>query len=159
MFRVATGSALGTLALAGAAGCAGGAGDRDGEPPDPLIAQAELARADAAAAQAAAVLLPDRATALGVVASERTAHADALSAEVTRAAGSYRDGSTPGSSPAALSPTPEPAVPASLDALRDRIGAAQRSAADLARTQSAFRAGLLGSISAACGAQLAVLLG
>jgi hypothetical protein len=42
--------------------------------------------------------------------------------------------------------------------LRDRITKSQQSAADLARTQSGYRAGLLASISAACATEAVVLL-
>ncbi|WP_425516866.1 hypothetical protein [Skermania piniformis] len=157
VLRITTGCVAGALAAGTATACAASDPDREREPPDPLIAQAILARADAAAAQAAATVSADHAAALGVVAAERNAHADVLDAEVARAVGRYRDGSAPSSTAQPATPV-APASPLSVDQVRTRIGTAQRSAADLARIQSGYRAGLLGSISAACGAQLAVLL-
>lgn len=127
------------------------ADDADTVPPvDPLIAHAELARGDAAAATAAIAVLADRAPALQLVAAERTAHAEALTKEVDRAAGTSTT-AVP-TSPAA------PADPPTLDAVRGRLGDSQRRAADLARTLSDYRAGLLGSISAACAVHAAVVL-
>jgi hypothetical protein len=42
--------------------------------------------------------------------------------------------------------------------LRERLWHSKRDTADLARVQSDYRAGLLGSISAACAAQAGVVL-
>lgn len=95
---------------------------------------------------------------LTLIAAERTAHADALRAEVARLVGTYPDGSTP-SSEATTTPTSVPAAPpASVDAVRAQLVTAQNSAAALARTLSDYRAGLLGSISAACAVHAGVLL-
>ncbi|MFQ6398203.1 hypothetical protein ACLMAJ_32775 [Nocardia sp. KC 131] len=165
--RLAGGGTLGALALGAAAGCAD---DRIYEP-DPLAAQETLARADAAAATAAIALTPQRHVALTTIASERTAHADALLAEITRVIGAFGDGTTPthrthsmdapagtGPSPAASGTAVPPSAPPTIDQLRDRLNMSQQSAADLARTQSAYRAGLLASISAACATEAGVLL-
>ncbi|MBD0322910.1 MAG: hypothetical protein ICV72_05915 [Aldersonia sp.] len=153
--RLAAGAVTATFVAGSAAACAGD--DSDAAPPevDPLIAEADRARIDAAAALAAITLAPQRGAALQTIADQRTAHANALQAEITRAAGRYEDGSMPTTTTATTTPV---APPASIDALRDQLTAAQRAAADLARSQSDFRAGLLGSVSAACATHAAVLL-
>ena len=110
---------------------------------------------------AAIAVNPDHAGALQVVADQRSQHADALDAEVARAAGTYADGSTPtlasaSAATVSTSPAPVPALP--LPQLRDRVAASQASAAALARTLTDHRAGMLGSISAACATYVGVLL-
>ncbi|WUD70069.1 hypothetical protein OHA40_26020 [Nocardia sp. NBC_00508] len=162
--RLAGGGTVGILVLGALAGCT------EEDPvhePDPLAAQEILARADAAAATAAIATAPERHAALSTVAAERTAHADALRTEIDRVIGVYADGTTPvhrtranGSGPSAVaagSAVP-PTAPPSIDALRAQLAASQKSAADLARALSGYRAGLLASISAACAAQAGVLL-
>ncbi|MEU4340428.1 hypothetical protein AB0H00_04020 [Nocardia sp. NPDC023852] len=162
--RLAGGGTVGILAIGALAGC--GTDDVVHEP-DPLAAQEVLARADAAAATAAIALAPQRHAALTTVAAERTAHADALKAEIDRVIGVYGDGTKPvhrtrangparPSSPSAVASGS--AVPPGVEALRAQLSESQKSAADLARTQSGYRAGLLASISAACAAQAGVLL-
>lgn len=125
----------------------------DSEPePDPLLAQAARARTDASTATALIAASPDLAAPLTTISSERTAHADALDAEVARAAGATTS-DTPSSTttaPAAEAPT--------VELLRERLTQSQRSAADVGRTLQGFRAGMLASISAACAVQTAVLL-
>ncbi|MFD0364377.1 hypothetical protein ACFQZZ_23310 [Nocardia sp. GCM10030253] len=165
--RLAGGGTVGILALSAAVGCA----DDTIYEPDPLAAQEVLARADAAAATAAIALTPQRHAALTTIASERTAHADALRAEINRAVGVYGDGTTPthrtrsmnapadtGPSPAASGTAVSSVAPPTVDQLRDRLTDSQQSAAELARTQSGYRAGLLASISAACATEAGVLL-
>ncbi|CAM2901017.1 hypothetical protein RHDE110596_06130 [Prescottella defluvii] len=148
--RVVGSAALGTTALAATTGCSdSGQADTPAEV-DALTTQAELARRDAANATTAIATYPDRAGALGVVATERTAHADALDAEIARAAGAATAETT--------TPSPQVPAPPTLEQLRVDLADAQREAARLARNQSGYRAGLLGSISAACAAQQAVLL-
>lgn len=147
--RAAGGAALGTTALTLITGCADpGDADTPAEV-DALTEQARLARRDAANATATIAGRPDLAAALGVIAAERTAHADALDEEIARAA------STP---PSSTTTTPPAAAPVPIDQLRADLASAQRDAGKLARTQSGYRAGLLGSISAACAAQQVVLL-
>ncbi|MFD6896259.1 hypothetical protein ACFWB0_17125 [Rhodococcus sp. NPDC060086] len=125
----------------------------DSEPePDPLLAQAARARTDASTATALIAASPDLAAPLTTISSERTAHADALDAEVARVAGATTN-DTPSSTttaPAAEAPT--------VELLRERLTQSQRSAADVGRTLQGFRAGMLASISAACAVQTAVLL-
>ncbi|MDH6281833.1 hypothetical protein M2280_003055 [Prescottella agglutinans] len=148
--RVAGSAALGASALALTTGCSdSGSADSPAEV-DALTTQAERARRDAANATAAIAVLPDRAGALGVVAAERSAHADALDAEIARAATV---------TPSSTAPTTPPVTaPPTLEQLRADLADSQKEAARLARAQSGYRAGLLGSISAACAAQQAVLL-
>ncbi|WP_070378241.1 hypothetical protein [Rhodococcus sp. WMMA185] len=154
--RFAAASTLGVASLPLLTGCAFGE-DSNAEA-DSLAAQSRLARRDAAGAAAAIALAPDRATALELVRVQRTAHADALDAEIARVAGVYADGSvTTTSLPPSTTPT-VPAPPPSLDQLRADLAESQRSAADSVRMLTAYRAGLCASISAACATYLAVLL-
>ncbi|MEV6136973.1 hypothetical protein AB0L63_13125 [Nocardia sp. NPDC051990] len=164
--RLAGGTTMGALTIGALAGCT----DEAVYQPDPLAAQEILARADAAAATAAIAVAPQRHVELTVIADERTAHADALRAEINRVIGVYRDGTTPahrtreltpptsGTAPAASGAATSPTTPPSIDELRTRLAESQQSAGDLARTQSGYRAGLLASISASCAAQAGVLL-
>lgn len=126
--------------------------------PDPLEAELESARADSDLAAAAATSAPrELAPALLVVADQRARHATALIEELARAAGkptptpdSGGDTATAAASPTA-STTGAPATPP--PALADVVAALRRSAqsaATLAPTLSGYRAGLIGSIAAAC---------
>ena len=120
--------------------------------PDPLQSVLAAARNDSELAAAAARTAPTQlAPALLVISAERARHAVALIEELSRAAGEPTP--TPGAAaPAPPSPTstgpapPPPSVNDVVDALR----LAGESAATLAPTQSGYRAGLLGSIAAAC---------
>jgi hypothetical protein len=124
--------------------------------PDALLAEVSRARSDASDAAAVALARPDLAAALGVVTAERTAHADALAAEVARLT------PPPSTSGAAYTtdaaPSTETAPPPTLDELRASLTASSASAANLARSLSGYRAGLLGSISAACSVHVSVVL-
>lgn len=153
LLRVAGGGAFAILSLSAAA-CAK---DKPLEP-DALLPHEVSARTDAVWAKAAAATAPDRAAALNVVATQRTAHADALRAEIDRAIGVYGDGTKPKSASPPVTPPAAPSPPPTVDALRTRLTAAQKSAADAAQTNSAYRAGLLASISASCAAHVEVLL-
>ncbi|MEV0432849.1 hypothetical protein [Nocardia sp. NPDC050413] len=139
--------------------------------PDSLAAHEVLARADAAAATAAIALAPQAQAALTTVATERTAHADALRAEIDRVIGVYGDGTTPVHRTGVVTVpgsdgAPVPAAdlvsaaqqPISVEQLRARLQHSQQAAATLARTESGYRAGLLASISAACATEAGVLL-
>ncbi|MFG1929706.1 hypothetical protein ACGFK1_03490 [Mycobacterium sp. NPDC048908] len=137
----------------------GGAAAGCGEPPPPpevgeLAAQLDRARADSQLASdaASATPPPPTAQALTAVASERAAHAQALSDELVRMAGSKAPTatSTTTTAPAAKPPT-----------TADVIAALRQSAdtaTELATTQSGYRAGLLGSIAASCIAAYTVAL-
>ena len=149
--RVLFGAA--TLALLGATAAA------CGSPPSPeiddLVAQLELARSDSQLAGAAATTAPPQlARALTAVASERSAHARALEDEITRATGE-----TP--TQTQTTTTPSSAPPPKPPTTKDVIGALRTSAKDageLATHLSGYRAGLLGSIAAACTAAYTVAL-
>ena len=142
-----------------AAGCG-----RSGPPePDPLEDQLTAARRDselaAAAAKAAA---PGFAPGLSVVAAERARHATALVEELARAAGKPTPsaGETTSAAPSASAspgakpgpPPPPPSVADVAKALRESAD----SAAKLAPTLSGYRAGLMGSIAAACATSAAL---
>ncbi|WP_309234460.1 hypothetical protein [Nocardia sp. XZ_19_385] len=164
--RLAGGSALGALTLGATTAC----GEEPLQAPDPLAAQVTLAKADAAAATAAIALAPQKQSALNTIAAERTAHAEAMQAEIDRVIGVYGDGTTPvprtrtaatpsGAAAAGTTGTQvPPTAPPSLDQLRDQLARSQHSAADLARALSGYRAGLLASISASCATEVGVLL-
>ncbi|MFD4438160.1 hypothetical protein ACFWPK_00110 [Nocardia sp. NPDC058519] len=168
LLRLVGASAISIPAVATLAACAE---DDTVHAPDPLAAQEVLARADAAAATAAIALAPQSNAALSTIATERTAHADALRTEIDRVIGVYGDGTTPVHRTGSLtvpgpdgSPVPASEVetaaaqPATVAQLRDQLVRSQQSAATLARTESGYRAGLLASISAACATQAGVLL-
>jgi hypothetical protein len=123
---------------------------------DELEAQLSLARHDSELAKAAAVGAPQQiGTALTEVAAERTQHAQALTTEIARLAVSSTSTSpqttTPTTTNAAAPPPPLADVVRSLKASAD-------SAGELAWTSSGYRAGLLGSIAAACTASYSVAL-
>jgi hypothetical protein len=141
------------LALLGTASAACGSS----QPPpevDELAAQLERARTDSQLASdaAAATPPPPTAQALTTVASERSAHAQALSDELVRMVGKNAPTSaaTTTTAPPAKAPTPQDVIAA----LRESADAAT----ELAAKQSGYRAGLLGSIAAACTAAYKVAL-
>ena len=120
---------------------------------DELAVQLDRARSDSQlATDAAAAARGDTAPALAAVASERSAHAQALSDELVRMRGADAPTTT------ATSITAEPAkAPTEQDviaALRDSAA----SATELAANMSGYRAGLLGSIAASCTAAYTVAL-
>jgi hypothetical protein len=143
-----------------AAGC--------GQPPPPpdladLAAQLDRARADSKLASDAADAQPpqsSQARALTTVAAERTAHAQALSDELVRMVGTKAPTAQPSASstttaPASGNPAPAPTVADVINALKQ---SAQESTT-LAARLSGYRAGLVGSIAAACTAAYTVALG
>jgi hypothetical protein len=125
---------------------------------DELVSQLALARRDSelAAAAAAAAANPVSA-ALSEVAAERAQHAQALTTEIARLA--VNPTST---SPASTSPTTTgtaaAAPPPPLADVVMSLRASASSASQLASTSSGYRAGLLGSIAAACTASYTVAL-
>ncbi len=153
MLRIAGGGAVAAVAL-GTAACA------EDEPaaPDVLLGQEQSARTDAVWAQAAVAVAPDRTPALTLIAAQRTEHADALRAEIDRAVGVYGDGTKPRSDTPPVPPPPAPTPPPTVAAVREQLARSQRSAADLAVSQTGYRAGLLSSISACCATHAGVLL-
>ena len=137
-------------------------------PPKPpvveeLLGPLDQARRDSAVASAAATaigLAPQVAAALTVVATQRGAHARALSTEISRVANkatsstSETAGSSRSPTGAAAPPPPPPPVSDVIDALR----ASAESASRLVATSSGYRAGLLASIAASCTASYTVAL-
>lgn len=130
---------------------------------DALIGALERARADSQlAGNAAAAAAPTIAAALSVVADQRAAHARALTDEITRISGeapttSASTSASSSSSAAPTTPVPPPKPPTTAD-----VVAALKQSADgaglLATQQAGYRAGLLGSIAAACTAAATVAL-
>jgi hypothetical protein len=151
---LAGGAALALLGMTGSA-CS--------SPPAPptvdeLESQLKLARHDSelATAAAAAAAQPVNA-ALTEVASERARHAQALATEIARLAVN-----TTSTSSQTTSPTPTTsaaaAPPPSLSDVTNSLRTSAASATQLATTSSGYRAGLLGSIAAACTAAYSVAL-
>ena len=146
------------LALLGATAACGTA------PPPPeyteLTAALEAARADAALATAVAATLSPAAApqrALTQVAAERTAHAKALTDELTRIAGKHADAWASGTSTAGPS-SPAPTA-SSVDDVVAALQLSAQRATELVTSLDGYRAGLLGSIAAACTAAHSVALG
>jgi hypothetical protein len=137
-------------------------------PPKPpaveeLLGPLDQARRDSTVASAAATAIgiaPQVAAALTVVATQRGAHARALSTEISRVANkatsstSEPASSSPSPTGAAAPPPPPPPVSDVIDALR----ASAESASRLVATSSGYRAGLLASIAASCTASYTVAL-
>jgi hypothetical protein len=133
---------------------------------DALVAQLQRAHADNQLAAAAATGAPPQiAAALTTVAAERAAHAQALSDELTRMVGESSTGwstsASAVSSPQTTTTTtsgPPPKPPNQKDVVATLKQSAD-GAAQLAAQESGYRAGLLGSIAAACTAASTVGLG
>jgi hypothetical protein len=132
-------------------------------PVEELLGPLDQARRDSAVASAAATaigLAPQVAAALTVVATQRGAHARALSTEISRVAikatssTSETASSSPSPTGAAAPPPPPPPVSDVINALR----ASAESASRLVATSSGYRAGLLASIAASCTASYTVAL-
>jgi hypothetical protein len=155
--------ALGILAATLVAGSASGCGSGDEQTVDPLHAQLDFATGDAELARAAASgAAPGPARALTQIAFERDEHARVLATEITRAAGGT---ALPITSPASAAPattTSATGAPVPPPSAGDVVAALRRSAisaGQLVPTLSGYRAGLLGSIAAACTASYTVSLG
>jgi hypothetical protein len=135
-------------------------------PVEQLLGPVDQARHDtvlAGAAAAAVGLPPQIAAALAVVATQRAAHARALSTEISRAAGKLASSSSsettspspnPHQAEPPAPPPPPPPVPDVINALR----ASADNAGRLVATESGYRAGLLASIAASCTASYTVAL-
>jgi hypothetical protein len=131
------------------AGCSLGGPSRP-TAPDPLIALAVAARADAALASAVVAADPGLAEALQPIVDARIQHAAALEAEIARLDPDR--------------PTPAPATPAPLSATRPgrvevqrAVLASGRAAAEAALGLPPERVGLVASIAACCGTYAEVL--
>lgn len=150
----------GGAALAALGVVASGCGSPPAPPPiDDLKAQSELARHDSElATAAAAATTPPIATALTEVAAERSRHAQALTAEIARVSGQTTASSQPTSATTSTTAS-VPAAPApSLADVVNSLHTSAGSASQLATSVSGYRAGLLGSIAAACTAAYTVAL-
>jgi hypothetical protein len=127
-----------------------------------LLGPLEQARHDSALAGAAAAAVgnpPQVAAALTVVATQRAAHARALSTEISRAAGKLTSSSSETTTtPSPTQPAAPPPPPPPLAAVIDSLKASAESASRLVATSSGYRAGLLGSIAASCTASYTVAL-
>jgi hypothetical protein len=150
---LAGGAALAVLGMTGSA-CS--------SPPAPpavdeLESQLKLARHDSelATAAAAAAAQPVSA-ALTEVASERAQHAQALATEIARLAVNPTSTSSQTTSPTPTSAAAAP--PPSLSDVTNSLRTSAANATHLATTSLGYRAGLLGSIAAACTAAYSVAL-
>lgn len=154
--RVLTDGGRGLLALALVGTSAAACGTNKSSEPDPLEAELAAARNDSdLAAAAAKAAKPALAPALNEVAAERGRHAAALLEELSRAAGKpipTTTSETPSPSPTADRPAPPPTLRDVSEALRK---SAER-ATKLVPSLSGYRAGLMGSIAAACTASFMV---
>lgn len=129
---------------------------------DALLGQLERAQSDGElAGNAATGATPTLAAALTVVAGQRAAHAKALTDEITRMSGEAPPTSS-GSSSTSSPTSPSMSAPPPKPPTRADVIAALHQSADgaslLATQQSGYRAGLLGSIAAACTAAATVAL-
>lgn len=141
-----TGAALTLLAVAVPA-CAPVAPSE----PDPLAAPLASARHDAALARELAEGATGPTTAaLEQIAAQREAHAQALETEINRVAGA-----TPGTTTPVDTGAPSAAT---LDQLSAALQDSAQRATALATGLSGYRAGLLGSIAAACTVDYTVTL-
>jgi septal ring-binding cell division protein DamX len=122
---------------------------------DELESQLNLARHDSelATAAAAAAATPVN-TALTEVAAERTKHAQALATEIARLAVNPTSTTSQATSTTSAVAAPAPTLSDVINSLRGSAA----SASHLAMTSSGYRAGLLGSIAAACTASYSVAL-
>lgn len=121
--------------------------------PDPLQTLAQSAESDAALARAVARAHQELAGPAGSVASVRAAHAKALHEEIDRV-----------NPPAPDKPRPRPApvrAPGSAERakaeLSERLRDGQGRASAMVPSLPAYRAGLVGSVSASCSGLLEVL--
>jgi hypothetical protein len=138
-------------------------------PPSPdladLAAQLDRARADSKLASDAAGAQPPQSPqvrALTAVAAERSAHAQALTDELVRMAGTKAPTAQPSTSASTTAPASGSPAPAPKVTVSDVINSLKQSAQDatqLTARLSGYRAGLIGSIAASCTAAYTVALG
>ncbi len=149
------------LAALGVVASACGASPPKPPPVEDLLGPLDQARKDSALAGAAAAAVgnpPQIAAALTVVATQRAAHARALSTEITRAAGKLTSSSSETPSPSPTEPAAPPPPPPPLSDVINSLRASAESASRLVTTSSGYRAGLLASIAASCTASYTVAL-
>jgi hypothetical protein len=156
----------GAAALAAFGVVASACGESPPKPPavENLLGPLDQARKDSALAGAAAAAVgvaPQIAAALTVVATQRAAHARALSTEIARAAGKLTSSSgettPPPTSSSQAEPGPPPPPPPVSDVINS-LRASAESAGRLVTTESGYRSGLLASIAASCTASYQVAL-
>ena len=147
------------------AGCSGATTDRD-DRPDPLVALADAARADAALAAAVIAADPTVAARIDPLRAARTEHAAALDAEIVRVGGvpstatpstAPAVGTAGPTAPAGATGTAAPAPAATVARVREAVAASQRGAAELVPDLPAERVGLVASVAACCATYAAVL--
>jgi hypothetical protein len=155
----------GAAALAALGVVASACGESPPKPPpvENLLGPLDQARKDSALAGAAAAAVgnpPQIAAVLTVVATQRAAHARALSTEISRAAGKLTSSSseTTSPSPSPAEPAGPPPPPPPVSDVINSLRASAESAARLVTTESGYRAGLLASIAASCTASYTVAL-
>jgi hypothetical protein len=156
------GRGLLALALVGMTSTA--CGSSQPSAPDPLEAELAAARSDSDLAAAAAKAgKPAFAPALNEIAAERARHAAALQEELSRAAGKpipttaeTPTGTTAGT--AAGSPSPARPAPPSVRDVSEALRTSAERITKLVPSLSGYRAGLMGSIAAACTAAVTVSL-
>ena len=165
-----TAAVTGGLATTGTvlAACGGGSGISESTRIAERLAPLALAASDdAIAARTLSARNPDRSAALAVIATERQTHATTINDEIARLAPDLARPSTASGvvatpvQPSGAAPTsaaPQPTV-TTVEQLRERLTSAASSTGDLAVGMSGYRAGMLGSIAAACSAQVQVQLG
>ncbi len=156
----------GAAALAAFGVVASACGESPPKPPpvENLLGPLDQARKDSALAGAAAAAVgvaPQIAAALSVVATQRAAHARALSTEISRASGKLTSPSgettPPSTSSSAAEAGPPPPPPPVSDVINS-LRASAESASRLVTTESGYRSGLLSSIAASCTASYQVAL-
>ncbi|WP_017974102.1 hypothetical protein [Actinopolyspora halophila] len=123
------------------------------ENPDLLLSLADNAGSDAELARATADKHPELAERAGTIAEVRSEHAKNLRREITRLTGERT--TTRESRSATPEVTDDPGEAA--EKLRAALESAQRRTAETVPRVSGYRAGLVGSISAACASLLEVV--
>ncbi|MFC5993154.1 hypothetical protein ACFQE5_02890 [Pseudonocardia hispaniensis] len=142
-------AALVPAAVAALASCSATASGS--QRPDPLIALADQARADAALAAAAIAAKPALTNRLEPVRAARAEHAAALDTEISRL-----DPAAPSTPPGPPSAAPGPQQP-TLAAVIEALGGSAKAASDLVATVPVERVGLVAAVAACCSTYVAVL--
>jgi hypothetical protein len=143
--RVLAALAVAPAALGLLAGCSTEAEEPAG--PDPLVALADTARADAALAAAAVAADPALAPRLDPLRTARTEHAAALDAEIARIA---PPAPAPTTTPTTATPSGAPPVAVTLVDVRAAVQGSGAAALAVALDLQADRIGLVASIAACC---------
>lgn len=147
----------GLLALALVGSAATACGPSKPPEPDPLEAELQAARRDSELASTAAKNAPRAAVPfLNEIAAERARHATALVEELARAAGKPTPTETTATTPSTPAPSEKPGPPPGVGDVAEALKKSAESAAKLVPTLSGYRAGLMGSIAAACTASFTV---